>query len=97
MPPLDSLILFEDIANVPDGVPIVGVQRSNNINPDNDNLVIALAHPSQRATETVSTGLFLNDNLRRKVKFLQAPAILQKQQWQQPIKEVLQQLQQPKT
>ncbi|MBJ6116616.1 helix-turn-helix domain-containing protein [Pontibacter sp. BT310] len=118
-----SLTLFEVMANLPNGGPIVGAQRSNYINSDNEYLVIALAHPSERASETVSIGLLLNENLRRKVKFLQDPAILhrmvnetcercpaldcleraappvilQKQQWQQQVNEVLQQLQKPAT
>lgn len=75
-----SLTLFEAVENLPLDVsankPVVGIQKSSYINSENEYLVIALAQPNERVNGTVSIGLLLNENLRRKVKFLQDPVIL---------------------
>lgn len=56
--------------------PLVGIQRSSYINSTNEYLVLALAQPTESLTGTISIGLLLNENLRRKVRFLDDPAIV---------------------
>ncbi|MBF8965683.1 helix-turn-helix domain-containing protein [Pontibacter sp. FD36] len=56
--------------------PLVGIQRSSYINSTNEYLVLALAQPTESLTGTISIGMLLNENLRRKVRFLDDPAIV---------------------
>ncbi|MBD1397776.1 helix-turn-helix domain-containing protein [Pontibacter sp. JH31] len=58
--------------------PLVGIQRSSYINSTNEYLVLALAQPTESMNGTISIGLLINENLRRKVRFLNDPAILQR-------------------
>lgn len=56
--------------------PLVGIQRSSYINSTNEYLVLALAQPTESLNGTISIGMLLNENLRRKVRFLDDPAIV---------------------
>ncbi|PKV62856.1 helix-turn-helix domain-containing protein [Pontibacter ramchanderi] len=75
-----SLTLFEEMeehkraGNLEQ--PLVGIQRSSYINSTNEYLVLALAQPTESLTGTISIGMLLNENLRRKVRFLDDPAIV---------------------
>lgn len=75
-----SLGIFEEVekkqeADSPERS-VVGIQYSSYINSSNEYLVIALAQPAEKVHGTVSIGLLVNENLKRKVKFLQDLAIL---------------------
>ncbi|MDX5421990.1 MAG: helix-turn-helix domain-containing protein [Hymenobacteraceae bacterium] len=75
-----SITLFEEAERQQSsGKPLVGIQRSSYINSDNAYLVLALAQPAERTSNTISIGLLINENLSRKVKFLNDPAILARQ------------------
>lgn len=56
--------------------PLVGIQRSSYINSTNEYLVLALAQPTENLNGTISIGLLINENLRRKIRFLNDTAIL---------------------
>ncbi|PVY39418.1 helix-turn-helix domain-containing protein [Pontibacter virosus] len=75
-----SLTLFEDMERQKLmgqlERPLVGIQRSSYINSTNEYLVLALAQPTESLTGTISIGMLLNENLRRKVRFLDDPAIV---------------------
>ncbi|WP_242927235.1 helix-turn-helix domain-containing protein [Pontibacter vulgaris] len=75
-----SLTLFEEVERHKQAgnleQPIIGIQRSSYINTTNEYLVFALAQPADQLNGTVSIGLLINEDLRRKVKFLNDPAIL---------------------
>ncbi|MFD2247332.1 helix-turn-helix domain-containing protein [Pontibacter ruber] len=77
-----SLTLFEEVEKQKTSgnmdQPIIGIQRSSYINSTNEYLVLALAKPAEQLNGTVSIGLLLNENLQRKIKFLNDPAILRR-------------------
>lgn len=77
-----SLTLFEELERQKLAgqleKPLVGIQRSSYINSTNEYLVLALAQPTESLTGTISIGLLLNENLRRKVRFLDDPSIVRR-------------------
>jgi len=75
-----SLTLFNEVEKQQlSDKPLVGIQRSSYINSTNEYLVLALAQPAERNSNTISIGLLVNENLTRKVRFLNDPAILVRQ------------------
>ncbi len=77
-----SLTLFEEVERHKQAgnleQPIIGIQHSSYIDSANEYMVLALAQPADQLNGTVSIGLLVNENLRRKVKFLNDPAILRR-------------------